>query len=193
VAYTAVNSVAVLCRLFLQRVISRFSDVPWPPCSLDLTAPDFFLWIYLKSRMYSRQTLCRLKCTQTKHMRLNCQHFRRNTSSSFAQLLNSCAFVYSGGWWPPKRHGTQKVKQCTTNLSTVVICNVLKLSLITCSKMLFIFIISSLFLLDPAEVAEIGSLRYLHLSSCTLSDEVSNGNIGQFLNIFNFSERIEDN
>jgi len=34
-------------------VISRFGDVPWPPRSLDSAAPDFFLWGYLKSKVYS--------------------------------------------------------------------------------------------------------------------------------------------
>jgi len=38
-----VISMATLRRLFLQRVISPFGDVPWPPPSPDLTAPDFFL------------------------------------------------------------------------------------------------------------------------------------------------------
>ena len=33
-------------------MISHFGDVPWPPRSPDLTAPDFFLWGYLK-RVYS--------------------------------------------------------------------------------------------------------------------------------------------
>jgi len=47
-AHTAVIIIAVLCHLFPQQVISRFSDVPWPPHSLDLTDPDFFLWGYLK-------------------------------------------------------------------------------------------------------------------------------------------------
>jgi len=41
--------------LFPQRVISRFGDVPWPPRSPDLTAPDFFLWGYLKSKVYSNR------------------------------------------------------------------------------------------------------------------------------------------
>jgi len=36
-------SMAALRRLFPQRVISRFGDVSWPPPSLDLTAPDFFM------------------------------------------------------------------------------------------------------------------------------------------------------
>ena len=52
-AHTAVISIAALRRLFPQRVISRFGDVPWPPLSPDLTAPDFFLWGYLKKKVYS--------------------------------------------------------------------------------------------------------------------------------------------
>ena len=39
---TAVISIAALRRLFPQRVISRFGDVPWPPRSPDLKDPDFF-------------------------------------------------------------------------------------------------------------------------------------------------------
>jgi len=42
--HTAVISIAAFRRLFPRRVISRFVDVPWPPRSPDLTAPDFFLW-----------------------------------------------------------------------------------------------------------------------------------------------------
>jgi len=41
-AHTAVISIAALRCLFPQRVISGFGDVPWPPRSPDLTAPDFF-------------------------------------------------------------------------------------------------------------------------------------------------------
>jgi len=41
-AHMAVISTAAFRRLFPQRVISRFGDVPWPPRSPDLTAPDFF-------------------------------------------------------------------------------------------------------------------------------------------------------
>jgi hypothetical protein len=39
-------SIAAFRRLFPQRVISRFGDVPWPPLSPELTAPDFFPWGY---------------------------------------------------------------------------------------------------------------------------------------------------
>jgi len=54
-AHTAVISIAVLRCLFPQRVISRFGDVPWPPRSPDLTAPDLFLWGYLKIKVYSNR------------------------------------------------------------------------------------------------------------------------------------------
>jgi hypothetical protein len=36
-------------------VISCFGDVPWPPRSPNLTAPDFFLWGYLNSKVYSNR------------------------------------------------------------------------------------------------------------------------------------------
>ena len=54
-AHTAVNSIAALRRLFPQRAISRFGDVPCPPRSPDLSAPDFFLWGYLKSKVYNNR------------------------------------------------------------------------------------------------------------------------------------------
>jgi hypothetical protein len=125
-----------LRRLFPQPVISRFGDVPWPLRSPDLTSPDFFLWAYLKSKVYSPY---RLTCTQRKRKGRNGQKFRRNTSSRYAQLLNWCA---------PKRHCTTKVKLWKKKkiLSTIVNCDVLKLVSITFSKMLFLFIISSPFL-----------------------------------------------
>ena len=38
--------------MFPNHVISKFGDINWPPRSPDLTAPDFFLWGYLKSVVY---------------------------------------------------------------------------------------------------------------------------------------------
>lgn len=51
-AHTARISMAVLRNLFPGRLISRFGDVPWPARSPDLTAPDFFLWGYLKHKVF---------------------------------------------------------------------------------------------------------------------------------------------
>lgn len=45
------------------RLISRRTDFPWPPYSPDLNPPDYFLWGYLKERIYDNnpQTLAALK------------------------------------------------------------------------------------------------------------------------------------
>ena len=38
---------------FPSRVISLRGDLPWPPRSPDLTVCDFFLWGYLKHKIWS--------------------------------------------------------------------------------------------------------------------------------------------
>ena len=55
-AHTAKQSVDVLRREFPNRLISRFGDVNWPSRSPDLTPPNFFLWGYLKNRVYRNNT-----------------------------------------------------------------------------------------------------------------------------------------
>ena len=42
-AHTARATMEMLKAIFPNRLISRFGDVPWPPRSPDLSAPDFFL------------------------------------------------------------------------------------------------------------------------------------------------------
>jgi len=80
-AHTAVISIAALHHLFPQRVISRFGDVPWPPRSPDLSAPDIFVWGYLKSKlpcrlttyMHSKKTYRKISPNfQKKHFKLLC-------------------------------------------------------------------------------------------------------------------------
>ena len=51
-AHTARVSMSVLREMFPQYVISRAGDVPWQARSPDLSACDFFLWGYLKSRVF---------------------------------------------------------------------------------------------------------------------------------------------
>jgi hypothetical protein len=48
-AHTA-NTTAKLQRFFGKRIVGRGI---WPPRSPDLTPPDFFLWGFLKERVYS--------------------------------------------------------------------------------------------------------------------------------------------
>jgi hypothetical protein len=57
--HTANETLALLQQHFPGRLISKRAHVNWPPRSPDLTPPDFFLWGFLKSRVYANnpQTL----------------------------------------------------------------------------------------------------------------------------------------
>lgn len=61
--HTALETMALLRTRFPHRVISRFGDQHWPPRSCDLTPMDYFLWGYLKDKVYENkpQTIERLK------------------------------------------------------------------------------------------------------------------------------------
>ena len=50
--HTAAATLKLLKEAFGTRILSRSSNFAWPPRSPDLTPPDFFLWGYLKSRVY---------------------------------------------------------------------------------------------------------------------------------------------
>jgi len=39
----------------MQFSILHIGDVPWPPRSPDLSSCDFFLWVYLKCRVYTHK------------------------------------------------------------------------------------------------------------------------------------------
>lgn len=51
--HTANETVTLLHEQFEGSLISRNGDVNWPPRSCDLTPLDFFLWGFLKSRVYA--------------------------------------------------------------------------------------------------------------------------------------------
>ena len=53
-AHTARNSMAVV-REMLGTVTCRFGDIAWLARSPDLTVPYFFLWGFLKDRMFRRR------------------------------------------------------------------------------------------------------------------------------------------
>lgn len=50
--HTANVSMELLRLAFPGRLISRNGAIPWPARSPDLTAPDFFLWGYLKCKVF---------------------------------------------------------------------------------------------------------------------------------------------
>lgn len=71
-AHTARPTMALLREIFGDRIIiSRFSDFNWPPRSPDLTAPDFFLWGYLKGKVYANKprTIQQLKANIREEVR----------------------------------------------------------------------------------------------------------------------------
>lgn len=53
---------------FKKRWIGRAGPIPWPPYSPDLTVCDFWLWGYIKTRVYSKPitNLAMLKAQITK-------------------------------------------------------------------------------------------------------------------------------
>lgn len=53
--HTARETIQLLHESFPGRVISRFGDQNWPPRSCDLTPLDFFLWGFLKSKVYANK------------------------------------------------------------------------------------------------------------------------------------------
>ncbi|GFV55463.1 transposable element Tc3 transposase [Trichonephila clavipes] len=52
--HTARVTIDLLKDTFVDRLISRFGPVNWPPRSCDLTPLDYFLWDYVKSLVYMR-------------------------------------------------------------------------------------------------------------------------------------------
>lgn len=82
--HTARETIDILKASFSPRLISRFGDIEWPPRSPDLSAPDFFLWGYLKDRVYNAMpnSLQVLK-------RNIIREIRRITPETLAAVMNS--------------------------------------------------------------------------------------------------------
>ena len=68
--HTANATMALLNEKFPGRIISRSSEVNWPARSCDLTPLDFFLWGYLKSKVYANKptTIQQLKDEIIRHI-----------------------------------------------------------------------------------------------------------------------------
>lgn len=69
--HTARKTIDLLRPLFPGRIISKKGDYDWPPRSPDLTPPDFFLWGYLKSKVYTNKprTLAQLRANIRREIR----------------------------------------------------------------------------------------------------------------------------
>ena len=67
---TARATMALLREIFGEKIISRFTNFDWPLRSPDLTPPDFFLWGYLKGKVYANKpsTIQQLKANIREEM-----------------------------------------------------------------------------------------------------------------------------
>ena len=91
-AHTARISMERVRQAFPGKVISRFGDVPWPPRSPDLTIPDFFLWGFLKSRVYAEKprSIPELKEAIQREIQAIPQHMLEDSMRNFRERLESC-------------------------------------------------------------------------------------------------------
>ena len=80
-----------------RHLISHFGDVLWPPRSPDLSRCDFFLWGYLKSRVYAQKpcTLNDLKeAIRQEISSIDCQ-LLAHVMDNFKKRLENC--IQEGG------------------------------------------------------------------------------------------------
>jgi len=91
-AHTARVSMEVVRRMFPQHVISRFGDVSWPPRSPDLLICNFFLWGYLKSRVYTNRsrTIEELKLSIRQETAALPQKMLERAMQDFEERLRMC-------------------------------------------------------------------------------------------------------
>lgn len=90
--HTSNATMTFLRQKFPGRLISRRGDVSWPPRSPDLSPCDFFLWGYLKERVYREKprTLHELKEAITEEIRRIPRAMLGRVATSFISRLDSC-------------------------------------------------------------------------------------------------------
>lgn len=92
-SHTARIAMDVLRRTFPGCLISRYGDFPWPARSPDLSAPDYFLWGFLKSRVYQNnppRTIDELKDRIRQEINNIQLQMLRNVMGSFADRVQQC-------------------------------------------------------------------------------------------------------
>jgi len=92
-SHTARVSMNLLNDLFPNHLISRNGDVQWPPRSPDLSSCDFFLWGYLKSKVYETrpESIQDLKVRIQEEIRAITPALLRRVSENFRLRLTQCA------------------------------------------------------------------------------------------------------
>ncbi|XP_050342348.1 uncharacterized protein LOC126768367 [Nymphalis io] len=85
--HTSNDSIAAVREIFGQKVISKRGDINWPPRSPDLSPMDFFLWGYLKSKVFNNnpQSIEELK----ENIREEIQNISPNTCRAVMENVRS--------------------------------------------------------------------------------------------------------
>jgi len=83
---------SVLREMFPQHVISHGGDVPWPARSSDLSACDYILWGYLKSRVsiYMLRNINELKQSITEIIAAIPEQMTRRVMENLGASLKQC-------------------------------------------------------------------------------------------------------
>ena len=81
-----------LWRVFPGKLISHRGDVVWPPRSPDLLPCDFFLWGYLKGKVYvdKPRDIPQLQNAIEREMRAIPRQMCDQVMTNFSQRLNEC-------------------------------------------------------------------------------------------------------
>jgi hypothetical protein len=90
--HTARETTELLQEMFPGRVISRSGDQNWPPSSCDLTPRNFFLWVFVKSRVYANkpQTIPELRA-EIRHVTGEIEpQLRVNVMENFVKRARVC-------------------------------------------------------------------------------------------------------
>ena len=90
--HTSKESLAWLQQRFPDRLISRRCDPQWSPHSPDLNPPDFYLWGYLKDRVYANnpQSIPDLKAAITAAIRAIPREECGRVIENFARRIQVC-------------------------------------------------------------------------------------------------------
>ena len=91
-SHTSRRSLEILQDMFPSHVISRRGDIGWPPRSPDLNPCDFFLWGYVKSKVYEHcpSTLEHLKAAITEEIDAIPQNMLERVMINFRERLQNC-------------------------------------------------------------------------------------------------------
>ena len=91
------NSMDVVREIF-GTVITPFGDIAWSARSPDLTVPDFFLWGFLKDRVFQWRiiTIQELKQAIVDEVAATDEDLRRRVYGNFQTRLQQCIDVNGG-------------------------------------------------------------------------------------------------